>query len=149
MSLAAYLGGFAPGLVASALSTLGLAYFFTPPRHDLIPDNGDQAGGVTLFFVVAVLISQLFERRRQVQREAEAASARANRLQAVTARLAEAVSPQQVLDAVVTEGVEAAEARAGAIGLLSHDGETIDIVSGKKKPPPAAPPGPPMPPKMP
>jgi PAS domain S-box-containing protein len=64
-----------------------------------------------------------------VQREAEAASARANRLQAVTARLAEAVTPQQVLDAIVTEGVEAAEARAGAIGLLSHDRETIDIVA--------------------
>ena len=129
VSLAAYLGGFAPGLVASVVSTLGLAYFFTPPRHDLIPNNGDQAGGVVLFFIVAILISQLFERRRQVQREAEAASARANRLQAVTARLAEAVTPQQVLDAIVTEGVEAAEARAGAIGLLSHDGETIDIVA--------------------
>lgn len=111
------------------LSTLGLAYFFTPPRHDLIPENGDQVGVVVLFFVVAILIAQLFERRRQVQREAEAASARANRLQAVTARLAEAVTPQQVLDAIVTEGVEAAEARAGAIGLLSQDGETIDIVA--------------------
>ncbi len=128
-SLAAYLGGFGPGLVAAVLSTLGLAYFFTPPRHDFMLENGDQVGGVVLFFIVAILISQLFERRRQVQREAEAASARANRLQAVTARLAEAVTPQQVLDAIVTEGVEAAEARAGAIGLLSHDGETIDIVA--------------------
>jgi signal transduction histidine kinase len=129
VSLAAFLGGFAPGLVAAALSTLGLAFFFTPPRHDFVPESGDQAAGLALFFVVAILISQLFERRRQVQREAEAASARANRLQAVTARLAEAVSPQEVLDAIVTEGVEAAEARAGAIGLLSHDGETIDIVA--------------------
>jgi signal transduction histidine kinase len=118
-----------PGLVAAVLSTLGLAYFFTPPRHDFVPENGDQVAGVVLFFIVAILISQLFERRRQVQRQAEAASARANRLQAVTARLAEAVSPQQVLDAIVTEGVEAAEARAGAIGLLTPDGETIEIVA--------------------
>jgi PAS domain S-box-containing protein len=129
VSLAAYLGGFGPGFVAAVLSTVGLAFFFTPPRHDFIPENGDQAAGVALFFVVAVLISQLFERRRQVQAEAEAASARANRLQAVTARLAEAVTPQQVLDAIVTEGVEAAEARAGTIGLLSHDGDTIEIVA--------------------
>jgi PAS domain S-box-containing protein len=129
VSLAAYLGGFAAGLVATALSTLALDFFFTPPRHDFIPASGDQGAGVALFFVVAILIAQLFERRRQVQRQAEAASARANRLQAVTARLAEAVTPQQVLDAIVTEGVEAAEARAGAIGLLTLDGETIEIVA--------------------
>ena len=129
VSLAAYLGGFTAGLVATVLSTLGLAFFFTPPRHDFIPANGDQGAGVALFFVVAILIAQLFERRRQVQRQAEAASARANRLQAVTARLAEAVTPQQVLDAIVTEGVEAAEARAGAIGLLTLDGEAIEIVA--------------------
>jgi two-component system sensor histidine kinase KdpD len=108
VSLAAYLGGFAAGLVATVLATLGLDFFFTPPRYDFIPANGDQVAGVGLFFVVAILISQLFERRRQVQRQAEAATARANRLQAVTARLAEAVTPQQVLDAIVTQGVEAA-----------------------------------------
>ena len=129
VSLAAFLGGFTAGLVATVLSTLGLAFFFTPPRHDVIPSSGDEGAGVALFFVIAILISQLFERRRQVQRQAEAASARANRLQAVTARLAEAVTPQQVLDAIVTEGVEAAEARAGAIGLLTPDGETIEIVA--------------------
>jgi signal transduction histidine kinase/GAF domain-containing protein len=129
VSLAAYLGGFAAGLVATVLATLGLDYFFTPPRHDFVPASTDQAAGVALFFVVAILISQLFGRRRQVQRQAEAASARANRLQAVTARLAEAVTPQQVLDAIVTEGVEAAEARAGAIGLVTADGEMIEIVA--------------------
>jgi signal transduction histidine kinase/GAF domain-containing protein len=129
VSLAAYLGGFTAGLVATVLSTFGLDFFFKPPRHDFIPASGDQAAGVALFFVVAILISQLFERRRQVQQQAEAASARANRLQAVTARLAEAVTPQQVLDAIVTEGVEAAEARAGAIGLIMPDGETIEIVA--------------------
>ena len=57
--------------------------------------------------------------------------ARANRLQAVTARLAGALTPQHVLDAIVTEGVEAAEARAGAIGLLTPDGESIEIVAAR------------------
>ena len=57
--------------------------------------------------------------------------ARANRLQAVTARLAGALTPQQVLDAIVTQGVEAAEARAGAIGLLTPDGQSIEIVAAR------------------
>jgi PAS domain S-box-containing protein len=131
VALAAYLGGFWPGLVATVLATLSLDFFFTPPRHHFIPDSGGEAAGVALFFVVALLISQLFEHRRFVQRQAEAASARANRLQAITAKLAEAVTPQQVLDAVVTEGVEAAEAHAGAIGLLMPDGETIEIVAAR------------------
>ena len=69
VSLAAYLGGFTAGLVATVLSTLCLDFFFTPPRHDFVPESGDQAAGVALFFVVAILISQLFERRRQVQQQ--------------------------------------------------------------------------------
>ena len=37
VSLAAYLGGFAAGLVATVLATLGLDYFFTPPQARLHP----------------------------------------------------------------------------------------------------------------
>jgi PAS domain S-box-containing protein len=59
---------------------------------------------------------------------AEAAD-RANRLQRVTERLARALTPQQVLDAVLTEGLRAAEARAGAIGLLSEDGRSIRLLA--------------------
>src|SRR6266571_4057393 len=49
----------------------------------------------------------------------EDAADRAYRLQRVSERLAEALTPQQVLDAVLTEGLRAAEARAGAIGAIS------------------------------
>ena len=59
---------------------------------------------------------------------AEAAD-RANRLQRVTGRLAGALTPQQVLDAILTEGLRAAEARAGAIGLLSEDGRLITLLA--------------------
>ena len=54
---------------------------------------------------------------------------RALRLQRVAELLAEAVTPQEVLDAVLTEGVRAAEARAGAIGVLSDDGESIELLA--------------------
>jgi signal transduction histidine kinase/GAF domain-containing protein len=131
VALVANIGGFWAGLLASVLSTVSLDVLFTPPRDELVPNSGDQAAGVGLFLIVAILISQLFGRRRALQRQAEAASARANRLQAVTARLVEALTPQEVLDAIVTEGVEAAEARAGAIGLLTPDRETIEIVAAR------------------
>jgi PAS domain S-box-containing protein len=57
------------------------------------------------------------------------AADRARRLQRVAELLAEAVTPEQVLDAVLTEGVRAAEARAGAIGVTSADGESVDLLA--------------------
>ena len=57
------------------------------------------------------------------------AADRARRLQRVAERLAEAVTPDEVLDAVLTEGVRAAEARAGAIGVLSADGKSVELLA--------------------
>jgi signal transduction histidine kinase/GAF domain-containing protein len=54
---------------------------------------------------------------------------RARRLQRVAELLAEAVTPQEVLEAILTEGVRAAEARAGAIGVLSDDGKSIELLA--------------------
>ena len=59
----------------------------------------------------------------------EDAADRAFRLQRVSERLAEALAPQQVLDAVLTEGLRAAEARAGAIGVISEDGESVELLA--------------------
>ena len=39
------------------------------------------------------------------------------------------VTPQEVLDAILTDGVRAAEAHAGAIGVLSADGESIELLA--------------------
>jgi signal transduction histidine kinase len=61
--------------------------------------------------------------------EGREAADRARRLQRVAERLAEAVTPEEVLDAVLTEGVRAAEARAGAIGVLSADGKSIELLA--------------------
>jgi len=57
------------------------------------------------------------------------AADRARRLQRVAELLAEAVTPQEVLDAILTEGVRAAEAHAGAIGVLDEDGKTIELLA--------------------
>ena len=54
--------------------------------------------------------------------ERSEAADRARRLQRVAELLAEAVTPDEVLDSILTDGVRAAEARAGAIGVLRVDG---------------------------
>jgi PAS domain S-box-containing protein len=65
---------------------------------------------------------------RSLEALADAAD-RARRLQRVTERLSGALTPQQVLDAILTEGLRAAEARAGAIGVLTPDGQTIELLA--------------------
>ncbi len=59
---------------------------------------------------------------------AEAAD-RASRLQRVTERLSESITPQEVLDAILTDGLRAAEARAGAIGIVTDDGRAIELLA--------------------
>jgi PAS domain S-box-containing protein len=61
--------------------------------------------------------------------ESSEAADRARRLQRVAELLAEAVTPQEVLDAILTEGVRAAEARAGAIGVLTQDGANVELLA--------------------
>jgi len=61
--------------------------------------------------------------------QAHDAADRARRLQRVAELLAEAVTPQEVLDAILTDGVRAAEAHAGAIGVLSGDGERVELLA--------------------
>jgi signal transduction histidine kinase/GAF domain-containing protein len=61
--------------------------------------------------------------------ESSEAADRARRLQRVAERLAEAVTPQEVLDSILTDGVKAAEARAGAIGVLSDDGASVELLA--------------------
>ena len=53
------------------------------------------------------------------------------RLQLAADALISARTPEQVLDAVLTEGVRAAEARGGLIAMLSDDGEWLEVVASR------------------
>ncbi|HZQ36826.1 MAG TPA: ATP-binding protein [Dehalococcoidia bacterium] len=50
------------------------------------------------------------------------------RLQAVTAALSEALTPAQVAEVLVEQGVSATDAVAGTLALLDDSGETVEIV---------------------
>jgi signal transduction histidine kinase len=66
---------------------------------------------------------------RRVRRRAEEAAAATRRLEAVAEELAAALTPRQVLDAVVSAGLDAADARAGAILVVEEDGETVAVAA--------------------
>ncbi|WNG55163.1 PAS domain-containing protein [Archangium gephyra] len=57
------------------------------------------------------------------------AQERISRIQAVTAALSEALTPRQVVDILLTQGVAALEAHSGAVCLLTEDGQMLELVS--------------------
>jgi PAS domain S-box-containing protein len=60
--VAAWLGGFGPGLLATGLSTLALEYFFLPPVHTFALDSGGDVW-LLLFAVVSVVTTWLVASR--------------------------------------------------------------------------------------
>jgi PAS domain S-box-containing protein len=64
--ISAWVGGIGPGLLAVALATLGVDYFFVPPRYQLVPDI-HYVPRLALFAVSAVLVGWLSAQRRRAE----------------------------------------------------------------------------------
>ncbi len=76
---------------------------------------------------LAVDNARLYAAEQRARQAAERAADRTSRLQAVTAALAEGLTPAEVVTAVVAQGVAALGARAGSIALLTDDGQELEI----------------------
>src|SRR5262245_21299833 len=59
--IAAYLGGFWPGLLATTLSALGAIYYLVKPLGTLAVTTVDEAVGLALFVLASAVISSLSE----------------------------------------------------------------------------------------
>jgi PAS domain S-box-containing protein len=135
--LATGVGGRIGGLTAVAASAFPFFYFFAN-RYDRNQLNAEGATALAVFVVAALFGSEVLGRERAAReraeravRESELALDVATRLQGVADALATAHTPQEVLDAVLTEGVRAAEARGGLIATLSEDGEWLEVVASR------------------
>ncbi|MFL5960331.1 MAG: ATP-binding protein [Gaiellaceae bacterium] len=135
--VATVLGGRAPGLVAATASIVPFSYFFASPHHTwtLKADAGLALG---VFLLTAVLGGEFLAREAgaRTRAEEEASSSAqaldtAMRLQLVADALVSARTPQDVLDAVLVEGLRAAEARGGLIATLSDDGEWLEVIASR------------------
>jgi signal transduction histidine kinase len=70
----------------------------------------------------------LLEREQQARAAAEAATARTERLQRLTAALGAALSPAEVAQIILHQGLPAVGASAGAIALRSNDGASLEML---------------------
>jgi PAS domain S-box-containing protein len=132
---AAALGGRGPGLVAAAVSAVPFYYFFITP-YDTWSVKWDGVLAFAVFLFTAVVGGEMLARelgaRTRAEEEASTSSKAldtALRLQLVADTLVSSRTPQEVLDAVLVEGVRAADARAGLIAMLSEDGEWLEVIA--------------------
>jgi len=135
--LATVVGGRTAGLVAVVASVYPFFHFFAH-RYDRSSANAEGITATVVFVLTALFASEVLRREsvaREQAEEAVRASAialdAASRLQAAADALATARTPQEVLDAVLSEGVRAAEARRGLIATLSSDGEWLDVTASQ------------------
>ena len=135
--LATAAGGRLGGLTAVGASAYPFFHFFAS-RYDRDQINGEGATALAVFVLAAVFGSELLgrervarERAERAVRESESALDAAARLQNVADALATARTPQEVLDAVLTEGVRAAQARGGLIATLTDDGEWLEVIASR------------------
>ena len=77
--LAGWLGGFGPGVLATILAALSLAFLCLPPLYSLRIQRVEDASGLMVFVAIGFAISFLNEARLQAERRAEAAEAEMRR----------------------------------------------------------------------
>jgi signal transduction histidine kinase len=117
---AAAAGGVWAGLLAGACSFIPFDYFFTGSNRGL-SFSDDDVVALVVFGATAVGVGWIIEQEKRARTAAASSARAAARLQRAAEALSRAVTPDDVLDAVLTSGVAAAEARAGMIAVLSDD----------------------------
>jgi PAS domain S-box-containing protein len=130
-------GGRRTGLLAAVASIVPFYYFFVAP-YDTWTFKADGAIALGVFVLTGALGSEVLARQLGARTRAEEAASSsmqvvdtALRLQLVADALVKARTPQEVLDAVLVEGVRAADARAGLIATLSDDGESLEVIASR------------------
>jgi signal transduction histidine kinase len=146
--VATVVGGLLPGSATVVGSFVAFVYFFVTPRHSFAVHAGSSLFALLIFVVVACGVSFVIARERRLRAQAQRATAHAEeaseraqqsalqtqRLEAVASALLKARTATEVLEVVMSEGVYAAEARAGVIGLLTADGTELEIVAHRGYP---------------
>jgi PAS domain S-box-containing protein len=77
---------------------------------------------------IAIDNARLYQEAQQVRQAAEIAADRTARLQTVTAALSESLTPLQVADVIVEQGMAVLEATSGLVALVTEDGKELEIV---------------------
>ena len=133
--VAAWFGGFGPGLLATLGGTVAGAYVLSRPADRLQIDNWSNAASLFLFTLVGLLISLAVRQLRRQALTERAARVETDRqlrqtthLQQLTATLLRARTPAEVTSMSLPALLHAVDATAGAVFLISDDGSECELV---------------------
>jgi len=132
--VAAWLGGFGPGLLATLGGTLAGLYVFSLPTARLDAEDWANAASLFLFALVGLLISLAIRHLRRhalAERDARVNTERQLRqktdLQQLTATLLRARAAADVTSMCLPDLLHAVDATAGAVFLISEDGAECEL----------------------
>lgn len=139
--VAAWLGGFVPGIVATAVGIVVEAMLFMEPQSSLATD-GDRLR-LALFGLTGVLASWLAWLRTSAEERARAATEEATRardradlnarrvgaLQGLARELAGAATTEQITDVILAHSMSALRADGAAVFTLEPAGEMLTAVA--------------------
>lgn len=113
--------------LAVETTTLGVMVVAFTEAHLFTPD--EQAFLLALARQVAQALerARLYAAEQHARQSAELAAERVSRLQALTAALSQAVTPDEVMDTALREGTAALDIAAAAISLITPDGQWLEI----------------------
>jgi signal transduction histidine kinase/ActR/RegA family two-component response regulator len=132
--VAAWFGGFGPGLLATLGGSLTGVYLFPREIHRLQIDDPANAASLLLFTLLGLLVSLAIRRlRRQAHAERDARTEtelqllQTDRLRQLTATLSRARTPAEVTSTCLPELLHAVGAPAGAVFLTSDDRSDCEL----------------------
>ena len=133
-TLAAWFGGFGPGLIATATGTLLTLYFLVAPKGSLEVASSQDAWRIAFSVVESVIVTGIAADLHAAIRRVERAAQRATALQRVTAALGAANTPDEVIAATLREALAVLGASAGGVFTRSHDGAWLEMIGSSGYP---------------
>ncbi|NJL35562.1 MAG: PAS domain S-box protein [Leptolyngbyaceae cyanobacterium SM1_4_3] len=115
------------------LGTLSLAT--VQPRRPYSTADLSLAEDLARRAALAIDNARLYRATQEAQRATEQTANRTARLQKITAAFSEALTPYEVAEVVVNQGIAALEANAGSVSLLTEQGMTLRVVNAIGYPP--------------
>jgi GAF domain-containing protein/anti-sigma regulatory factor (Ser/Thr protein kinase) len=117
-------------VVAASLLGYGFAGFVAGPLSDLVYEMKEYNKGVSVRVGTSTIreVNALLHAFSEMTSRLEARTRENQRLQAATEALTRAITPSQVAEVIVTEGMAASHAAAASVFLLTPDGSAVEPV---------------------
>ena len=121
-------------VITAVLSVWAYAYFFVSPLHSLLLADPENAVGLGVFLVTAVVVGELAARLRRAALEAQRLSAEQSALRRVATQVAQGVSPSVLFTAVTEEVGRLCDADLARMERYEPDGTVTGVAAWSRVP---------------